>query len=228
MNTGESLRAYMDTQGAGAWHKLVPGNKAGRTTSMFVPMDRPATPEELLALREAASAGGMTDAIDTGQGVTLTRFYPDRPERAPQQKAVRGGLMTRLGEIVPDAGAIQRVDVDSGYLGYEGTWEQGVGSGAATRQLFEQLDAEPALAARLDASPAIRQAAAARLQRNADWAARTGTPAREDVQNALRIIQERGISGLREAMKSGAVLPAIGAAALLPLLQQEEGSQAPS
>ncbi|WP_170606153.1 hypothetical protein [Ruegeria arenilitoris] len=65
----------------------------------------------------------------------------------------------------------------------------------------------------LDQNPYIPEAAQSRFARNADLSSQYGG-AREDVQNALRIIGEGpGWMGrLRQALESGAVLPAAATA----------------
>jgi hypothetical protein len=65
----------------------------------------------------------------------------------------------------------------------------------------------------------------ARLERDAEIAARTGQPIRADVQLARKIIVEEGFAGLFRALKAGAPLPAVVFAPLVELLQQQEGSR---
>lgn len=65
----------------------------------------------------------------------------------------------------------------------------------------------------MDANPYVPQAALNRLERDAEYAGKYGL-AREDVQNARRIIGEGPgwISRLREALAKGAVLPGVALA----------------
>ena len=70
----------------------------------------------------------------------------------------------------------------------------------------------------------FRQIVLYQIARATDWSKKLKTPLREDHMNALKILSEKGFKGLREAMKNGAVLPAVA----LPIfgagfqLQQEQ------
>ncbi len=75
-------------------------------------------------------------------------------------------------------------------MGYEDAWTSVPGSGAATRQLLATLDDAPqALRTSIDQNEYIPKAALNRLERDKNWQAQWGA-AREDVQNARRIIGE--------------------------------------
>jgi hypothetical protein len=114
--------------------------------------------------------------------------------------------------------------MDTGYLGYEEPWRQPEGTGAVTKQLQEYMPNEHVVA-KIDASPDVRRAALDRFHRDSEYAAQTGTVAREDVQRARQIVAESGFGGLFAALKKtgGAGLPA----ALLPVaagaLQEKRG-----
>jgi hypothetical protein len=76
----------------------------------------------------------------------------------------------------------------------------------------------PAILDKLDASPEIRQKALDRLAMSEEHAARTGDPARKDIQNARRILgdpgPEGGFRGLFRARARGEWLPGLGAVGL--------------
>ena len=84
----------------------------------------------------------------------------------------------------------------------------------------------PALLESLDNSQDFRQIVRDQISRATDWSKKLKTPLREDHMNALRILEKEGFKGLREAMKKGAILPAVA----LPIfgagfqLQQEQGT----
>jgi len=221
LNAGESARAYLDAQGAGAWHIPLEAAPSGDRGSVFVPADRPMSVFEMLGLKGVGERHGVGDVVDTGRGATMTNFYPGPPTGAKMREALEAGEMRRaVGDVLPGAEP-RRVKVDSGYIGYEDAWAAGEGSGAVTRELESHLT--PEVVRRLDADPAVRAAALARLERDAEVAARTGQPLRQDVQNARRIVAESGFSGLLAALQRGELLPAVA----LPLLglaaQQGQG-----
>jgi hypothetical protein len=59
LNAGEATRAYIDAQNAGAWHKPWAGGADSLSTSYFLPMNRPATVDELTKLRGSLTPHGL-------------------------------------------------------------------------------------------------------------------------------------------------------------------------
>lgn len=201
LDAGEAVRGYVGYQGATPWHKTWVGGQG--TASPDVAVSAPGGPlsrEGLMMARAIGQKYGLPDVIDTGQGVTMTNFGLIGPRRGLSPKAVNSlneDLYSALGRPVEAA----RAKTDFGYPGYEGTWEAGQGSGAATRQMLDYTDAAPAATqAALDQNPYIPEVARNMLERDAEMAARYGG-AREDVQNARRIIAEAG-PGWREALRA--------------------------
>lgn len=218
MDAAEAARAFIDAQNAGAWHKPILTNSPSVSNSLSVSTGRRLTPEEAVSVRRAGAERGLPDVVDTGEGVTVTRFWPP-PE--PMDRRALMSASDELTRMLPGAERVSRADVRGGYVGYEDAWPAGEGSGEATRALLEKIDRPdfPRIMQSLDASPMIREAAKARLERDIEWAARTGSPLREDLQLARRIISQEGFSGLARALKEGrllpaAVLPALAAASL--------------
>jgi len=209
LNLGEGVRAYIDTQGAGAWHKPWTGGKVGDSNSVFISRtsDKAPSPEEITKISEIGKKYGVPDVIDTGSGFTLTNFEGgnilDKKTLSDLKKEIEG---------VGSYKSIDRVNIDSGYAGFEGTWEQGVGSGAATRQLFEFIDDAPAYAVEaIDKNPYIAQNALNRLARDKKASKELGAT-RKDIENARKIIGEGPgwVGRLRSALEQGQVLPVIG------------------
>jgi hypothetical protein len=224
MDAAESLRAYLDAQNAGAWHKYFLGEKAGNSTSVRIPMTRALDEAEMRRLSEVASKHGF-GISDTGDGVTLmnnSSIYAEPP--GPTAKGLTNLLKKGSpSKAVPNRGELSRdviaanlplndvaipgtrVKLDSGYQDYSGAFAAGEGSGQATSKLFGDVKREdlPAMFAKLDESPEIRQAALNRLERDA---AQNG--AREDVQLAREIIAKHGLRGLHWAWEHGVKLPA--------------------
>jgi hypothetical protein len=103
------------------------------------------------------------------------------------------------------------------------------GNGAVTRQMLEHVNKTPEIRASLNNNPYIPTNAAARMQRDAEWADRFG-PVRPEIQNARNVIsQGPGWIDRLEAIlrQNPAALPAIvGGAGLAPfaLRQSRDGS----
>jgi hypothetical protein len=226
LDGAEATRAYVDAQGAGAWHKPWVGGQAGLSNSMVMRKTVPGIlePDELQRLKAVGAAHGLPDVVDTNEGVTMTRFYPGPPDpRKPgQQKALEAGIAESN-----KYSTMERAKVDSGYKDYENEWGMPQGEGNATRKLFEHLDSLPKpVFDALDRNPAIATAAMDRLLRDKDWAAKWGAP-RADIQNARRIMGEGpgGLTRLRQALARKEILPAAAAAIFgtSMYLQQEGG-----
>jgi hypothetical protein len=238
MDAVEALRSYLDAQNAGAWHKTLPAGRTREATSMRVPMNRQLSEGEVRSLADLVEPRGF-GVVDTGDGVTLLNFGEGPSSGADLAKLIKGsketpGLGSQIEDVLPDAtGPLDRVRVNSGYVMQDEGFNpllraENAGTGRATAALERYLTdpAVPALLDKLDADPRLRQAALDRFTRDADYAQQLGTATREDIQRARQIIAERGLKGLFEAARQGAVLPVLaigilgGAAATAP---QNEG-----
>lgn len=229
LDLAESLRAYTDVQGAGAWHKNIQNAKPGEMGSVFIPQDSGLPPEMLQQLREVGNRYGLGDAVDTGQGVTMTSFYPGPPGGAETGKALRGDLGLELESLLPGSKP-GRSKVDSGYLPMfeEPEGETFVpGSGVVTRRLRDLVSQYPeSVIDRLDASQSLRDKYLSRLYAD-EAAARAGHGStREDAQTARRLLGEGGLRGLFSGLDRGVALPSIvapmGLSAYWP--QEDDGS----
>ena len=168
LDAGEATRGYIDAQSASAWHRpqlRAPVEEAG---SVFVPLPRRATPNELRGLRDLAAPHGLPDVVDTGQGLTATSFYR-APSGAALDKAISRDLFDNIQRAMPEAGQSQRAKVESGYIDYVDAWRRGEGSGAATRTLLEKVNASPKIRSALNDNPRIPQNALARMERDEEW-----------------------------------------------------------
>ena len=218
LDIGESSRAYIDVQNAGAYHKVIPDSqtKAGDRTSVTVPLDGSPDQGQMAQAVALAEANGFF-AIDTGFGINFVNdIYSDigaARTGADVGKALKGDFGKQIESLLGAPGA--RVKVQTGYEDFEDAWKAGQGSAAATRQFLDKLDENPTFAISIE--PALQRKAAANIAR--DDAA--GFPQRADVRNAREIFIKQGYEGLRSALKSGAVLPAIAAAVLSPLALQD-------
>jgi hypothetical protein len=182
LNAGEALRAYVDAQNAGAWHKLWFGGPAKESNSLFFPREGKASLNDLFAIEAAGAKHGLPDVVDTGRGITSTRFWPPPEGGKAFDQALRKGEFTPYGEP-------RRAKVDSDIIEYVEKWKEGVGSQAATKKMLEYINKTPEIRAAFNNNPNIPQQALNRLERDESWAKVWGQP-REDIQNARRIIGE--------------------------------------
>ena len=60
---------------------------------------------------------------------------------------------------------------------------------------------------------------------NEDFATKNNDTVREDIQLSLRLIENSGFTGLFEALKRGAVLPAIAGTMIMYGIRQEQIQQ---
>ena len=212
LTAAESLRAYVDAQGAGAWHKPIFNAKAGSMGSVFVPGEGPLGHNTLGALKVLGEKHGLGDIIDSGQGVSLTSFADDAPGGKQTGNALKASFGADLKDILGVEPRRMRLDT-----GYAPMFEVGTrpGSGEVTQEMLSVFDALPKRARNnLQNSLAVRAKAKGNMERDAELAAKTGQPLREDIQRARRILAEGGIEALRIAKERGEVLPAVAAALL--------------
>lgn len=206
LNIGESSRAFIDAQNAGAWHKIIPDTQttAGERNSLNIPLSGSPTPEQMAKLDQIAKQNGMF-AVDTGKGVNLINdpYSPIGKARTgvTLSKDLKGNLGTELQNVIGSTG--QRVKIETGYQDYENLWKE-AGKGKATKQFLDTLNTNPYFAQSIE--PALQQKALANMQRDAEFAKRTGGKVREDIQRAREIFAAKGIAGLTAALASGVVL----------------------
>ena len=227
LDIGESSRAYIDTQNAGAWHKVIPDSqtKMGERTSLSIPMDSNPSPEQMSRASEIASNNGMF-AVDTGSGINFINdpysTIGSARTGSTLGKELKGDLGVQLKAEFGTPG--KRTKIDSGYEDYESAWQAGSGSGKATAQFLEKLSENEAFAGNIEDS--LRAKAAANLKRDAQFSQEYALPVREDIQTARKIFSEKGRAGLIKAIKSGAILPALAAMMVAPqALKKNDDSQ---
>jgi hypothetical protein len=211
MEAAEATRAAVSGQESGAYHKPFFENTAGASGAVFVPAEGRQSIETVQQLKDLGSRYGLEDVVDTGQGMTMTTFYGGPPPGAETGKALKGDLGQGIRDIVPDAEP-RRAFVDSGYKDYREAWEAPQGSGAVTRQMLDYIEQSgaPNALERLD-TPEFRARAKERMEADYEYAARTGQPVREDLQNLRRVIFERGPKALEAALGRKEFLAAIPA-----------------
>ena len=220
LDVGESSRAYIDVQNAGAWHKIIPDSqtKAGERTSVFVEMDGSPSEAQMRDIATLAEENGFF-AVDTGKGISFINdeFSEIGAARtgATLGKELKAGLVDDIETVTGSPGG-QRVKIQTGYQDYENAWAAGEGSRKATEQFFENAERNEAFFNSIE--PALREKARANLARDTARAKKTGDAVRPDVMERNRILAEEGYAGLKRALKSGALLPAAILAVLSPAL----------
>lgn len=212
IEAAEAARGYVDVQGAAAYSMPVSG-KVATSGSVLLPRagNRPLTMKQMEEQQRRGGALGVPDVIDYGTSSVLTNFSSPLAKKENLALAKR----VRAGEAGPGA---ETVRLDSGYLPLFEKVGERQGTGEVTRALQAYLthpDA-PAVLAKLDADPAIRQRVLDRIAQDAEYGTKTGQPVREDVQRARDIIAREGFTGLFAALKAGVALP-VGLLALLGL-----------
>ena len=233
LTAGETLRAASDAQNAGAAHVHALGGRPQDSNSFFLPMDRKATVEEIQALQAAGAPHGLPDVSDTGQGLTLTRFYPEPPHMGgkgytdPIGPTISGAPLEAnvvqkakdvardIAGAAPRANDIIRTNVDSVYADLVDKWQQGIGSGAVTREVLDKINVTPEMRQIFDTNPYLAQKNLDLIARDEAFASQMGAT-RQDLQNFRRIIGggPGWVGRLEEGLKNGAVLPALAAVVL--------------
>lgn len=213
LDAGEATRAFIDVQGAGAWHKPYIGGPSTKSNSIFAALDAPRSlsEPELGLLSKIGKKYDLPDVIDTGQGATLTNFDGEPSLSSKQAKGIFNELKnTKLFK------SQDRAKVDAGYLGFEDAWKAGEGSGEATRNLLQVLDNVPdGVYKAFNNNEKIAENALRRLQRDEKLSAQYGAT-RKDIANARKIIGEgKGwIDRLKKSLEAGIILPGVAAFAL--------------
>lgn len=209
LDIAEAIRAYTDAQGAGAWHHTLTNVPAGEQGSIAVRRSSAMPSEDLLRLKELGAQYGLPDVVDTGEGVTLTNFYPGPPSGAETGKALKAGLADQIAAIT--GGAPMRTKVVGSYLKtLEDAGE--AGSGIATKRLEDLVSSYPeSVIDKLDQNAALRARYLSGADLDAEMAAKGYGTARPDIQTARRILGESGLRGLFAARRAGVALPSMAA-----------------
>ena len=246
LNIAEAFRAYVDAQGAGAWHYL---HSKGKPQNAFAIKHGPLNTsqvDEVARIMHKHGFGGDDGFFSnrgtskrTGTSSSVAVSY------APLPKGKEG--KTREAALLKDLDAIPGVDFDltpieaeTGYIPFEAAWKSksqgpldralgmqvGEGSSAVTYELFrvlrENAQFAPEALRKIDASPAIRRKVMRNLNRDTKFARDHGLADLKEVKLARKIIARRGLAGLRQALLDGRVLPAIAVPVLVRATQPDD------
>ena len=133
------------------------------------------------------------------------------------QKLLDDGLDKDINSIFPNyKGRLSRVEGDLKMYDWSNP-----GEGIATRQLLEYVQKNPAVLAKIDNNEKIRKQAGKIANRAENFAAKNNDTVRKDIQLSLRLIENGGFTALFDALKRGAVLPAIAGPMIMYGLRQE-------
>ena len=221
LQAGETWRAGIDAQQAGAASKAFPADKSSQVNGYSYPLNRPATVQEMRDIEAAGKAHGLPDVVDTGSGITSTNFAAAGQvgPSVPLSKEAMKARDAAMSAVTPQGspGKIPST-VDGVYAGLSDLWNEGEGSGAVTREMLRQAEQTPQMRQIFNDNPNMAQPALDRAARDENWAPQWGAP-RQDIQN-LRSIVGQGpgvIDRLKAALAGGKVsLPGIAGAAVVP------------
>jgi len=220
----ESVRGWLDVQGAAAGNKSWRPQANKNANAVMLSRDPGvASLEEIVNAGKVGERVNMPNVVDTGEGLLVTNFdgggTMNNLTPAQQKK-----LMAEMAAQAPGTTPSQVIN-EGVYRGYEGTWEQGIGSDAATKKMLADLDALPAATQEaIYRNPEIPQRAGERADMDDVWGVNYGG-ARKDVQYARRLVQKAGPNwrrALEDALGKG-LLPAAAVAAVMSEVLSDAG-----
>jgi hypothetical protein len=190
---------------------------------IIIPRDKAATTKSMEEVAKLLPSG--TVATDTGKGVGLLNFdgakqiggihgdtrsktyYPDVSPLPRETRDEVTGLLQADQKKPRETVGVEKVG--GNYIGMTDEFKQGVGSQAVVRKMFNVLNKLPSkVFNRLDNNE-TRLMAKDLFDLNEKTAAKYNLPLREDHQNMLKIIYEKGLKGLKAAVGTKELLPSI-------------------
>ncbi len=217
MTAVESARAFIDAQNAAAGHLLSPlqTTPPEELTSFALELAQSPTRDSMEGLVNLAEEYGFFP-VDTGSGMSFINnpFVPQGEARtgASMEALAQELPDTRLATLAPGAAATP-ARIDSVFEEYEPLLKVR-GAGGATRKFLDDVLGNPEVASAIE--PELMRKAEANFLRDMEKQRTSGYAVREDIQLARQILASQGITGLKKALESGAVLPAVAAAILMP------------
>lgn len=177
-------------------------------------------------IKEYAKDYGTTKnafVVDTGKGSILAN-QTEEPFTLPELENI-GGLLGDVKKKKKEPGvAASEIEGGNTYFSLEGKLELPEGSGEVAQAIVDKLNnLSAADFKRLD-NDRIRELAAG-LNKIDLARGKKGEPIREDIINMRRIIAEKGLAGLKAAVKAKEFLPSIAAIGILPALYERLSAQ---
>ncbi|CAB4199636.1 hypothetical protein UFOVP1339_3 [uncultured Caudovirales phage] len=177
LSNGEFLRGSLDAQNASAAFKMWEKGAVGKSNSLWTPMDRPLTKQEIIDL-SALKEHGLPDIIDSGRGFGATNFEGGDLYKKSAKEAISSIL-----KMVPGSSPRRaNMNPEPVYHQLSDLFGKGEGSGAVTRELLNKININPQMRAAFDNNPYIAAPAGARIGRDTEWAKLGWGNPRKDIQ----------------------------------------------
>ena len=214
LRTAATVRGAMTAQHGSPYSGLLAD---ARGTDLIVPKDTKLSPSEI---RKYVAKKGLEDAaiVDYGKGAGLLNWTgkPYTFESAKEIGNLLGSIKRVKGKVTGEpVSARNVVDPDMSYVDLQSEWLKAPGSRAVTNRMMAELDKLGAAGFKRLDQKNIRQAAGD-IHKVYASKAKKGESVREDLMNLLTIVRDKGLAGLRKAVKAKEFLPSIAAIGLAP------------
>lgn len=216
LRTAATIRGGLLAQEGSPYSGIIPdplGGDAFVTATKKLPRDQ----LEKYAAEFGIGDDAATAIVDYGQGAGILN-WADRPFDDKQLEKIKDvlGERNKKGKNISDALAGRNVaDENMSYVNLKPEFAQAPGSGSVSQRMVDEMNKLSAADfKRLDKKNV--RVAAGDILKAYESKQKQGQPVREDLMNMLKIIEAKGLAGLRTAVKAKEFLPAIGAIGLLP------------
>jgi hypothetical protein len=218
--TAEYVRSVMNSQQSGAGNITYFDPSLGVTNAVHVPLNRPATVEEMIAHQAVAKQFGLPHATDTGGGITMTNFdtaFDPNAQPLWTSKAKRQLGQELTGIAPPDASPPLFGKTDSIYEPVDWNARE-PGQGNITDELLRRVTKNPQVEASYNRNPFLGPQTQANAARYEEFKPQTGETA-PDIWNLQQLIGDPDWVNKLRGIRSGKMaIPATTAAgvALFP------------
>ena len=235
--TGEFLRSIMNSQQSGAGNITYLDQSLGVQNAFHVPLDRPATVEEMIAHNDVAKRFGLPHATDAGSGITMTNFDTafDPSAQPLWTNKIKKDLTQQLAAVrPPDASPGMFGKTDSIYEPVDWNARE-PGQGNITDDLLGRITKNPTVQSSYNNNPFLGPQTAANAERYATFKPQTGETA-PDIWNLQQLIGDpdwvNKLQGIRQGKMAIPATTAAGvalfpAAGLAATPDQSEQDQPP-
>ena len=210
--TAEYVRSVMNSQQSGGGNVSWVNPPAGVANGYVVPLNRPATVDELIAHQAVGAKYGLPNAVDNGDGsgITVTNFEGGQPTWTPKlrtqfvadMKAIEPADATAPGAWARTNSIYEPVD-----------WTSPAGSGAVSQGMINRVTKNPQVEQSYATNPFLPPQVQANIARGQEFESATG-PARPDIFNTQALMGEGPgwINQMRDILQGKAAIPATTAA----------------